>query len=184
MKVMDPYQGLLRDQKLSLRHHTAGTNHDALGHRSTGAGQDFEEREQMNASIVVQLDEATDPWGVQVTRYEIQNITVPRTILQTMELQVKAERDKRAAIARSIGEMESKINYSIGIMEEAINKSEGEMQRRINEAEGRAAEILAIAKANAASIDKIAGALKSARGTRCCDPTAGRKLHQRVQKAG
>jgi regulator of protease activity HflC (stomatin/prohibitin superfamily) len=68
----------------------------------------FEEREQMNASIVVQLDEATDPWGVQVTRYEIQNITVPRTILQTMELQVKAERDKRAAIARSIGEMESK----------------------------------------------------------------------------
>jgi regulator of protease activity HflC (stomatin/prohibitin superfamily) len=164
MKVMDPYKA-----SYGIKNFRYATIQLAQTMMRSVIGQleldkTFEERDQMNASIVVQLDEATDPWGVQVTRYEIQNITVPRTILQTMELQVKAERDKRAAIARSIGEMESRINYSIGIMEEAINKSEGEMERRINEAEGRASEILAIAKANAASIEKIAGALNQPGG--------------------
>ncbi len=119
----------------------------------------FEEREHINAKIVQVLDEATEGWGVKVTRYEIQNITVPDTILKTMELQVKAERDKRAAIAKSLGEMNSRINYSIGVMEESINKSEGEKQKRINEAEGKAAEILALSKATAISIDKVAKAL-------------------------
>jgi len=125
----------------------------------------FEERDKMNSSIVVQLDEASDPWGVKVTRYEIQNITVPKTILQTMELQVRAERDKRASIARSLGEMESRINYSMGVMEESVNKSQGEKERQINEAEGKASEILAIAKANAASIAKIADSLSQPGGS-------------------
>jgi regulator of protease activity HflC (stomatin/prohibitin superfamily) len=77
----------------------------------------FEEREQINGEILKNIDEATDPWGVKITRYEIQNITVPDNILQAMENQLKAEREKRAVIARSIGEMESKINYSAGVME-------------------------------------------------------------------
>ena len=76
-----------------------------------------------------------------------------------MEVQLKAEREKRAEIARSIGEMESKINYSQAAMEEAINKSEGEKQRMINEAEGRAREILSIAKATAEGIREIAHSL-------------------------
>ena len=72
----------------------------------------FAEREHINGKIVQVLDEATEEWGVKVTRYEIQNITVPPIIQGTMELQVKAERDKRAAIARSQGEMNSRINNS------------------------------------------------------------------------
>lgn len=119
----------------------------------------FEERDSINATLVHHLDEALENWGVKVTRYEIQTITPPALILKTMELQVSAERDKRAKIAKSLGEMNSRINHSIGIMEEAVNRSEGEKQRQINEAEGTAAEILAISRATAASISKIAKAL-------------------------
>jgi len=124
----------------------------------------FEEREQINAAIVKAVDEASDPWGVNVTRYEIRNISVPQRILEAMEVQMRAEREKRAEIARSEGDMESRINYSMGVMEEAINKSEGEKQRLVNEAEGQAQEILAVAKATAMGITKLAAAIKSAGG--------------------
>jgi regulator of protease activity HflC (stomatin/prohibitin superfamily) len=120
----------------------------------------FEEREQINATIVKSIDEATDPWGVKITRYEIQNIKVPENILGAMEIQLRAERERRAAIARSLGEMESKINYSVGVMEEAVNRSEGEKQRRINEAEGKAAEIRSLARASAESLRRLAEALE------------------------
>jgi len=124
----------------------------------------FEEREAINATVVKAVDEASDPWGVKVSRYEIQNISVPEPILQAMEIQMKAEREKRADIARSLGEMESRINSSQAAMQEAINKSEGEMQKRINEAEGDAQEILAVAKATAAGIKNVANAIRSSGG--------------------
>ena len=119
----------------------------------------FEERDSINATLVKNLDDALETWGVRVTRYEIQNISVPHSILKTMELQVNAERDKRAKIAKSIGEMNARINQSVGIMEEAINKSEGEKQKQINEAEGRSSEILAVSKATAEGLEKLAGAM-------------------------
>lgn len=124
----------------------------------------FEEREAINAAIVKEVDSASDIWGVEVTRYEIQNIRVPADILEAMEVQLRSEREKRAQIARSVGEMESKINYSVGEMEEAINRSEGEKERRINEAEGKAAEIRALAKATATSLKKLALALETEGG--------------------
>lgn len=124
----------------------------------------FEEREQINGEILTSIDQATDPWGVKITRYEIQNISVPDNILESMEIQLKAEREKRAVIARSLGEMESRINYSAGVMEESINKSEGAKERLINEAEGRAAEIRALAHATAESIRKVARALETEAG--------------------
>ena len=119
----------------------------------------FEVREKINAEIVKAVDEASDPWGVKVTRYEIKDISPPESILSAMEQQMRAEREKRAEIARSIGDMESRINRSIGVMEEMINKSEGEKERRINEAEGRVQEILTVAKATAAGIQKLAEAI-------------------------
>lgn len=124
----------------------------------------FEEREAINAAIVKEVDGASVEWGVDVTRYEIQNITVPQDILQAMEAQLRAEREKRAVIARSLGEMESKINYSEGEMAEAVNRSEGEKEKWINEAEGRAAEIRALATATAASLRKLAEALDAEGG--------------------
>jgi regulator of protease activity HflC (stomatin/prohibitin superfamily) len=124
----------------------------------------FEEREQINAEILKNIDEATDPWGVQITRYEIQNIRVPGNILRSMEVQLKAERDKRALLNRSLGEMESRINNSSGVREEAINKSEGAKQRLMNEAEGKAAEIRTLAHATAESIKRVAHALENDAG--------------------
>jgi regulator of protease activity HflC (stomatin/prohibitin superfamily) len=124
----------------------------------------FEEREQINAHVVKAVDEASDPWGVKVTRYEIKNITVPRDILTVMEVQMEAERVKRAVIAKSEGEWQSRINYSLGVKEEAILKSEGEKQRLINEAEGKAKEIEAIARATAFGISKVADSLEEKGG--------------------
>ena len=119
----------------------------------------FEERDAINATIVQAVDEAGEQWGVDVTRYEIQNINVPNDILTAMEAQLRAEREKRAQIARSLAQMESSINESSGEMEQVINRSEGEKERRINEAEGRAAEIRALAGATATSLRRIAEAL-------------------------
>lgn len=120
----------------------------------------FEERDRINAQVVKAVDEASDPWGVKVTRYEIKNITVPRDILSVMEVQMEAERIKRALIATSEGEMQSRINYSLGIKQEAILRSEGEKQRLVNESEGKAREIEAIAKATALGISNVAEALQ------------------------
>jgi len=124
----------------------------------------FEERDQINGSVVQSVDQASDPWGVKVSRYEIQNIKVPPAILEAMEVQMKAERERRADIAKSLGEMESKINRSQAVMEEVINISEGEKERMINVAEGRAQEIRSVAKATAGSIRKIAEALEDVGG--------------------
>jgi len=124
----------------------------------------FEERDQINGSVVQSVDVASDPWGVKVSRYEIQNINVPPAILEAMEVQMKAERERRADIAKSLGEMESRINRSQAIMEEVINVSEGEKERMINVAEGRAQEIRSVAKATAGSIRKIAEALEDVGG--------------------
>ncbi len=119
----------------------------------------FEEREQINAAVVAAVDKASDPWGIKVTRYEIKNITPPKTIRDAMEKQMRAEREKRAMIAESEGERQAKINRAEGEKQEAINLSEGERQRKINEAEGRAKEILLVAEAQAAGIRKVAEAL-------------------------
>jgi len=119
----------------------------------------FEERDNINGAIVKEVDEASDDWGVKVTRYEIKNIEIPPTILGAMESQMRAEREKRAVVARSLGEKESKINYSQGMKAESVNRSEGEKQKWINEAEGRASEIRALARATASSIKTLAGAL-------------------------
>lgn len=118
----------------------------------------FEEREQINAAIVAAVDKASDPWGVKVTRYEIKNITPPKTIKDAMEKQMRAEREKRAMIAESEGERQAKINRADGEKQEAIAKSEGEKARRINEAEGHAREITLVAEATAAGLRTIAEA--------------------------
>ena len=115
----------------------------------------FEAREKINAQVVKAVDEASDPWGVKVTRYEIQNIQVSPSIMEAMENQMKAEREKRAEIARSEGEMETMINLSRATYEECLNRGEGEREKMVNEAEGEAKEIISIAKATAESIKKI-----------------------------
>ena len=119
----------------------------------------FEERASINSAICDVVDKASDPWGVKVIRYEIKTITPPASVLDAMEKQMRAEREKRATIAESEGERQSKINRAEGEKQEAIAKSEGEKARRVNEAEGRAAEIRLVAEATAQGIRTIAAAL-------------------------
>ena len=120
----------------------------------------FEERETINSTIVDAVDKASDPWGVKVTRYEIQNIVPPQSIKDAMEKQMRAEREKRALIAESEGDKQAKINRAEGDRQELIARSEGEKQKRINEAEGRAAEIESVATATASGIRQIAAAIQ------------------------
>jgi regulator of protease activity HflC (stomatin/prohibitin superfamily) len=124
----------------------------------------FEERENINAAIIQAVDKASDPWGVKITRYEIKNITPPQSVKDALEKQMRAEREKRAAIAESEGQRQAMINVAEGDKQEAIKKSEGEKMKRINEAEGRAKEIELVATATAEGIRKIAEAIQAPGG--------------------
>ncbi len=124
----------------------------------------FEERDTINASIVEAVDLASDPWGVKVSRYEVKNIVPPQSIKDAMEKQMRAEREKRAAIATSEGDRQSRINRAEGERKEAIYRSEGERQKRINEAEGRAEEIKKLAEATALGVERIALAINKEGG--------------------
>ena len=119
----------------------------------------FEERDNLNQQVVAAIDEAAQNWGIKVLRYEIKDITPPETVMAAMEKQMKAEREKRAAIATSEGDRQSRINRAEGLRKEAIEISEGEKQKRINEAEGQAKEIELVAHATAEGIRKVAEAL-------------------------
>lgn len=125
----------------------------------------FEERDTINVSIVDAVDKASDPWGIKVTRYEVKNITPPKSIKDAMEKQMRAEREKRALIAESQGDKQAKINRAEGEKQELIARSEGEKQRRINEAEGHAAEIEKVAAATASGLDLIAKAATAKGGS-------------------
>lgn len=109
----------------------------------------FEERTRINQEVVEALDVATAPWGVKVLRYEIRDITPPATVMEAMEKQMRAEREKRATIAESEGEMQSQINRAEGAKAAAIAQSEGQKQAIINQAEGEAAQIRTVATATA-----------------------------------
>jgi regulator of protease activity HflC (stomatin/prohibitin superfamily) len=118
----------------------------------------FEERMNINASVVTELDKASEPWGVKVLRYEIKNITPPHDILAAMEKQMRAEREKRAVILTSEGQRDAAINNAEGTKQETIKASEARRQQQINEAEGQAAAILAVATATAEGIRRVAEA--------------------------
>ena len=124
----------------------------------------FEERAAINANVVMELDKASDPWGVKVLRYEIRNINPPKDVLSAMEKQMRAEREKRAVILTSEGERDAKINEAEGEKQRVIKESEATKQQQINEAEGEAAAILAVATATAEGLRQVATALREPGG--------------------
>ncbi|MET0349083.1 MAG: SPFH domain-containing protein [Rhizobacter sp.] len=120
----------------------------------------FEERDQINSSVVNALDEAASNWGVKVLRYEIKDLTPPAEILRSMQAQITAEREKRALIAASEGRKQEQINIATGEREAFIARSEGQRQAEINAAQGEAAAITTVADATADAIRKIAEAIR------------------------
>lgn len=124
----------------------------------------FEARVTINHSVVAEVDKASSSWGVKVLRYEIKNITPPHEVLQAMEKQMRAEREKRAKILTSEGERDAMINAAEGEKQKVIKESEANKQLQINEAEGEAAAILSVAEATAQGLRRVGEALVDAQG--------------------
>jgi regulator of protease activity HflC (stomatin/prohibitin superfamily) len=141
----------------------------------------FEERMNINAAVVTELDKASEAWGVKVLRYEIKNITPPHDVLAAMEKQMRAEREKRAVILTSEGTRDAAINNAEGDKQQVIKSSEARRQQQINEAEGEAAAILAVASATAAGIRQVADAIRQPGGM---EATQLRVAEQYVQQFG
>jgi regulator of protease activity HflC (stomatin/prohibitin superfamily) len=147
----------------------------------------FEERATINANVVSELDKASEPWGVKVLRYEIKNINPPRDVIQAMEKQMRAEREKRAVILTSEGDRDAKINQAEGEKQRVIKESEAARQQQINEAAGEAEAILAVATATAEGLRRVAEAVATARiasaspaaSLICCCRTASDSLMTR-----
>jgi len=124
----------------------------------------LEERADINGAVSSAIDEASPNWGVKVLRYEVKDITPPEAVLRAMQMQITAEREKRAKIAQSEGARQEEINLADGERQAAIAKSEGDQQASINRAKGEAAAILSIADASAEAIRKIADAIQAPGG--------------------
>ncbi|MEI7972971.1 MAG: stomatin-like protein [Bdellovibrio sp.] len=124
----------------------------------------FEERERINSAVILAIEHATDPWGVKVLRYEIKSILPPREILDAMEKQMRAEREKRAKILESEGDRDSKINRAEGLKQETIKGSEADRIAQANEALGQAEAIQSVARATADGIRMIGEAISGTGG--------------------
>ena len=116
-------------------------------------------RDVINGKITAILDEATDKWGIKVNRVELQDITPPESVLQAMEKQMQAERNKRATILTSEGEKQAAILQSEGEKASTINRAEADKQQAILIAEGEAQARIRKAEAEAIAINKITEAV-------------------------
>ncbi len=141
----------------------------------------FEKREQMNANIVKAINEASEAWGIQCMRYEIKDIQPPHSVLQAMELQVAAERRKRAEILDSEGKSQSMINVAEADKQQVVLESEAAMTDQTNRAKGEAEAIRSVAEATADGIEKVAIAMQNKGGA---DAVALRVAEQYVEAFG
>uniref|UniRef100_A0A8C0TY65 Stomatin like 2 n=1 Tax=Cyanistes caeruleus TaxID=156563 RepID=A0A8C0TY65_CYACU len=124
----------------------------------------FRERESLNASIVDAINQASDCWGIRCLRYEIKDIHVPPRVKESMQMQVEAERRKRATVLESEGTRESAINVAEGQKQAQILASEAQKAEQINKAAGEANAMLVKARAKAEAIQLLAAALAQQHG--------------------
>jgi regulator of protease activity HflC (stomatin/prohibitin superfamily) len=118
------------------------------------------QRDQINSKLRIILDEATDKWGVKVTRVDVKNINPPEDVRVTMEKQMTAERNRRALVLQAEGERQAAITRAEGEKQAAVTRSEGEKQSAILQAEGLAQARLRQAEAEAQAITQVAQAME------------------------
>ena len=164
LQVMDPARASygIADYHFAISQLAQTTLRSEIG--KIDLDRTFEERATINANVVDELDKATEPWGVKVLRYEIKNINPPADVLQAMEKQMRAEREKRAVILNSKGDRDAKINQAEGEKQRVIKESEASRQQQINEAVGEAEAILAVATATAEGLRRVAESVATAGG--------------------
>jgi len=155
LKVVDPYKASygVEDYVFAVTQLAQTTMRSEIG--KIDLDKTFEEREALNNNIVSAINQASEPWGVQVMRYEIKDITPPRSVLEAMERQMKAERDKRATILESEGERQAAINVAEGQKQAVVLAAEADKAQQILRAEGEAKAILQVAEAKAKAIATI-----------------------------
>ena len=119
------------------------------------------QRDQINAKLRIILDEATDKWGVKVTRVDVKNINPPEDVRITMEKQMTAERNRRALVLQAEGDRQAAITRAEGEKQAAVTRAEGEKQSAILAAEGAAQARLRNAEAESEALDRIARAIPS-----------------------
>ncbi len=152
--VNDPYYAITQLAQTTMRSEIGKLKLDKT----------FEERELLNHAIVTSINYAATNWGIQCMRYEIKDIKPPDSILQAMELQVAAERQKRATILESEGNRQSQINISEGEKAKIVLNSEAALTDQINRAKGEAEAIICVANAAAKGIDIIANSIEKKGG--------------------
>lgn len=163
-RVLDPYKATygVEDYVFAVTQLAQTTMRSELGKMELD--RTFEERSQLNASIVSAINEAANPWGIQVLRYEIKDIVPPRSVMDAMEAQMKAERVKRAQILESEGDRQSAINVAEGQKQAQVLAAEADKQEQVLRAEGEAKAILAVAEAKAEALRKIGEAANTEDG--------------------
>lgn len=164
VKVIDPYKASygVENYVYAVTQLAQTTMRSEIG--KLELDKTFEEREALNTNIVAQINDAATPWGVMVLRYEIKDIDPPRTVLDAMERQMKAEREKRAVVLESEGARQSSINVAEGQRQARVLAAEAEKAEQILRAEGEASAILAVAEAKAAALETVGAAANTERG--------------------
>jgi len=164
LKVLDPYKASygVDNYAYAVTQLAQTTMRSEIG--KIDLDKTFEERDSLNVNIVNSINMAAEPWGVQVLRYEIKDIEPPRSVLEAMERQMKAERDKRASILQSEGQRQSAINVAEGQKRATVLTAEADRAEQILRAEGEAQAIIAVADANAKAIETIGKVADTAQG--------------------
>lgn len=124
----------------------------------------FEERDSLNSAIVHAINEAGEAWGTTCLRYEIKDITPPKSVLEAMERQMKAERDKRATVLESEGQRQSAINVAEGQKQSIVLAAQAQREQQILEAQGEADAIRTVADAQASALATVGRAAATAEG--------------------
>jgi regulator of protease activity HflC (stomatin/prohibitin superfamily) len=166
LKVIDSYKACygVEDYHFAVAQLAQTTMRSEIGKMELD--KTFEERDTLNASIVTAINEAAVPWGVQVLRYEIKDINPPRSVLDAMERQMKAEREKRATILESEGQRQSQINVAEGEKQAVVLAAQADKEQQILRAEGEARAIIAVAEAKAQAIRTVGEAANTEPGQR------------------
>ena len=140
-QIVDPFKAVYEINNLpnAIEKLTQTTLRNIIGEMELD--QTLTSRDVINTKLRGVLDDATNKWGIKVNRVELQDIIPPSSVLQAMEKQMQAERDKRATILQSEGEKQAKINKAEAAKQQAILIAEGEAQARIKKAEAEAAAI-------------------------------------------
>ena len=158
-QIMDPVKSVYEIENLpdAIEKLTQTTLRNVIGELELD--ESLSSRDTINSKLRSILDDATNIWGVKVNRVELQDIAPPEDIMQAMEKQMRAERDRRAAVLQAEGLKESKILEAEGVMESEIKKAEGEKRSKILIAEGEALARIKIAQSEAEAITKISNSI-------------------------